>query len=84
MDLSKKFAVIKITIFSGAIMVEPVHTGLGTNRQMKKGVILMVTALLTTLGILLGIFLFFVIVGVGFVEVIHKVFSSVAKKKDKE
>ena len=36
---SKKIAVIKITIFSGAIMVEPVHTGFGTNRQMKKGVI---------------------------------------------
>lgn len=66
-------------------MVEPVHTGLGTNRQMKKGVILLLTALLTTLGVLLGIFLFFVIVGVGFVEVIRKVFSGFSKeKKDKE
>lgn len=45
----------------------------------------MITALLTTLGILLGIFLFFVIVGVGFVEVIRKVFSGFSKKKeDKE
>jgi hypothetical protein len=44
----------------------------------------MITALLTTLGILLGILLFFVIIGVGFVEVIRKVFSGVAKKKDKE
>lgn len=44
----------------------------------------MLTALFTTLGILIGIFLFFVIVGVGFVEVIRKVFSGFAKKKDKE
>ena len=42
----------------------------------------MITALLTTLGILLGIFLFFVIIGVGFVEVIRKVFSGFAKKRE--
>ena len=65
-------------------MVEPVHTGLWGEPAEERSDS-MITALLTTLGILLGIFLFFVIVGVGFVEVIRKVFSGFSKKKeDKE
>lgn len=43
----------------------------------------MITALLTTLGILLGIFLFFVIVGVGFVEILRKLISGFKKKENK-
>ena len=63
-----------ITNFSAGIMVtKPCWVGLGRPALNDERRMYMISALLTTLGILLGIVIFFVIIGVGVVEILKGV-----------